>query len=168
MSDNTQDVIWLTQEAFDKLTEELDYLKTEGRAKVSAKIGQAREEGDLSENGGYHAAREEQGQMEARIRQLEEMLNHAQVGAAVLSADEVTPGVLVTVAFAGNPDDTDTFLLGSREVLGLDDSVEVAVYSPQSPLGAAVIGKKKGDVVSYAAPNGRTISVTVTEITPFG
>lgn len=164
MSENTRDVIWLTQDAFDKLTEELDYLKGEGRAKVSAKIGAAREEGDLSENGGYHAAREEQGQMEARIRQLEDMLRDAQVGSGSPASDEVAPGMLVTVAFGGDLDDTDTFLLGSREVLGLDDAVDVAVYSPQSPLGAAVIGAKKGDDVSYVAPNGRTISVTVVEV----
>lgn len=167
MSDNTHDAIWLTQDAFDKLTNELEYLKTEGRAAVSAKIGQAREEGDLSENGGYHAAREEQGQMEARIRQLEEMLRDAQVGAATQSVDEVAPGMLVTVAFGGDPHDTDTFLLGSREVLGLDDSVKVSVYSPQSPLGGAVIGKRKGDEVTYPAPNGRKITVTITEIAPF-
>lgn len=166
MSENTNDIVWLTQDAFDKLTEELEYLKGEGRTKVSAKIGQAREEGDLSENGGYHAAREEQGQMEARIRQLEDMLRNAQVGSAI-TADEVVPGVLITIAFDGDLDDTDTFLLGSREVLGIDDSVEVSVYSPQSPLGTAVLGAKKGEVVTYPAPNGNEISVTVVEIAPF-
>lgn len=166
MSEISNDVVWLTQDAFDKLTDELAYLKGEGRAKVSAKIGQAREEGDLSENGGYHAAREEQGQMEARIRQLEVMLRNAQVGAAK-AADAVEPGVLVTIAFDGDLDDTDTFLLGSREVLGIDDSVDVSVYSPQSPLGAAVLGAKKGDEVTYPAPNGRQISVTVVELAPF-
>ena len=70
MSDAQNSTVWLTQEAFDKLSDELDYLKGEGRTTVSAKIAQARDEGDLSENGGYHAAREEQGQQEARIRQL--------------------------------------------------------------------------------------------------
>lgn len=163
MSENTTDVIWLTQDAFDKLTEELEFLRGEGREQVSAKIGAARAEGDLSENGGYHAAREEQGQMEARIRQVEEILRTAHVGTATAS-DEVGPGALVTIAFGGDPDDTDTFLLGSREVLGLDDSVDVSVYSPQSPLGQAVLGAKKGDVVTYPAPNGRQISVTVTDI----
>lgn len=163
MSEKNNDVVWLTQEAFDKLTEELGYLKGEGRIMISAKIAQAREEGDLSENGGYHAAREEQGQMEARIRQLEEMLRNAQVGSSQ-DSDVVGPGQLVTIAFNGDPDDTDTFLLGSREVLGLDTSVDVSVYSPQSPLGEAVLGRKKGDEVSYLAPNGKKISVTVVEV----
>lgn len=167
MSENTTDAIWLTQEAYDKLTEELEQLKGEGRAAVSAKIGAARDEGDLSENGGYHAAKEEQGQMEARIRQLEDLLREAQVGEASANPNEVTPGVLVTVAFEGDEDDTDTFLLGSREVLGLDDSVDVSVYSPQSPLGTAVLGKEKGDEATYEAPNGKQIRVVITAVEPF-
>ncbi|WP_028707820.1 transcription elongation factor GreA [Propionicicella superfundia] len=167
MSDqNASGVIWLTQEAFDKLRNEYEFLSGEGRAQVSAKIAQAREEGDLSENGGYHAAREEQGHQEARIRQLKDMLSRAKVGEAP-SSDEVAPGVRVTVAFDGDPDDTDTFLLGSREVLGLDGSVTDDVYSPQSPIGTAVLGKRKGDVATYKAPNGREISVTILDVAPF-
>ena len=77
MPENVQEVIWLTQEAYDKLQSELDQLSGPGRAEVAAKIAAAREEGDLKENGGYHAAREEQGQQEARIRQLTELLNNA-------------------------------------------------------------------------------------------
>lgn len=167
MSANTDSIVWLTQDAHDKLTAELDHLKGEGRSEVSAKIAAAREEGDLSENGGYHAAREEQGQMEARIRQLEQMLRDAQVGEAPASADEVAPGTKVTVAYFGDEDDTDTFLLGSREVMGLDDSVDIQVYSPQSPLGAAVLGRSVGDETSYEAPNGKSISVTITKVEPF-
>lgn len=163
MPENPTDAIWLTQDAYDKLASELDQLKTEGRPAVSAKIADARSEGDLSENGGYHAAREEQGQMEARIRQLEDMLRRAQVGEAAPKG-EVAPGSRVTIAFDGDLDDTDTFVLGSREMLGLDDSLDVQVYSPQSPLGAAVIGAHEGDEVSYVAPNGKTISVTVVSV----
>ncbi len=85
MSENTEQVIWLTTEARDKLAEELEHLKGEGRQEVSARIAMAREEGDLKENGGYHAAREEQGQQEARIRQLEDMLRKAKVGDAPAS-----------------------------------------------------------------------------------
>ena len=81
-----QPTTWLTQEAFDRLTAELVYLKSEGRTQVTAKIAQAREEGDLSENGGYHAAREEQGHQEARIRQLTAMLENVQVGEAPVGA----------------------------------------------------------------------------------
>ena len=117
MSESTINVVWLTQEAYDKLQDELDQLKTVGRPEVTARIAAAREEGDLSENGGYHAAREEQGQMEGRIRQLEDLLRRAQVGEPTGDSDEVTPGRLVTIAFDGDEDDTDTFLLGSREVL---------------------------------------------------
>lgn len=168
MSENAENVIWLTQEAYDKLTEELEFLKGDGRAQVSAKIAAARSEGDLSENGGYHAAREEQGQQEARIRQLEEMLRQAQVGEAPKNPDEVQPGTQVTIAYDGDPEDTDTFLLGSRELMGLDDSVEhLSVYSPQSPLGTAVMGRTKGDQVSYEAPNGKTINVTIMKVQAF-
>ena len=164
MSETSTDVIWLTQEAHDKLEAELNELKTVGRPEVSARIAAAREEGDLSENGGYHAAREEQGQMEGRIRQLEDLLRRAQVGSAAGAADEVAPGKLVTVAYDGDEDDTDTFLLGSREVLGTDASVDHSVYSPQSPLGSAVLGAKVGDEVRYAAPNGKELMVVVTKV----
>jgi len=164
MPESTTDVIWLTQEAHDKLVEELNHLKTVGRPEVTARIASAREEGDLSENGGYHAAREEQGQMEGRIRQLEHLLRNAKVGQAEGAADEVTPGKLITVAFFGDEDDTDTFLLGSREVLGVDPSLEHSVYSPQSPLGAAVLGKRAGDEATYAAPNGKSIMVKVLKV----
>ena len=164
MSETSVDVVWLTQEAYDKLEAELNELKTVGRPEVSARIAAAREEGDLSENGGYHAAREEQGQMEGRIRQLEDLLRRAQVGSAAGAADEVAPGKLVTVAYDGDEDDTDTFLLGSREVLGTDASVDHSVYSPQSPLGSAVLGAKVGDEVRYAAPNGKELMVVVTKV----
>ena len=164
----TDPTTWLTQEAFDRLTAELEYLKTEGRRKVSAKIGQAREEGDLSENGGYHAAREEQGHQEARIRQLTAMLENAQVGETpAAGSEEVTPGVSVTIYYDDDPDDTDTFLLGSRELVGLDDSVDIEVFSPQSPLGAAILGHTAGDTVTYTAPTGKAIEVTIQKVEPF-
>ncbi len=154
------ETIWLTQEAYDRLREEYEHLTGVGREQVSSKIARARDEGDLSENAGYHAAREEQGQQELRIRQLKSILDTAQVGTAP-AGDTVHPGMRVTIAFDGDPDDTDTFLLGSREVLGLDDSVETAVYSPQSPLGAAIMGATVGDEVTYTAPNGKPITVTI-------
>ncbi|MGA4508088.1 transcription elongation factor GreA [Propionibacteriaceae bacterium G1746] len=168
MSVNTQNVVWLTQEAFDKLQDELAYLEGQGREEVTAKIAAAREEGDLSENGGYHAAREEQGQMEDRIRVLKDKLSKAQVGAAPAHDDEVSPGRLVTVAYFGDEDDTDTFLLGSRDLLDLDDSVkDLQVYSPQSPIGAAVVGRRVGDEVAYAAPNGKKVELTIIKVEPF-
>ncbi|MDN5762622.1 MAG: transcription elongation factor GreA [Microlunatus sp.] len=168
MAEKVQEVVWLTQEAYDKLKSELDQLSGPGRAEVTGRIAAAREEGDLRENGGYHAAREEQGQQEARIRQLTDMLRQAQVGEAAKDTDEVAPGVLVTIAFFGDESDTDTFVLGSRELLGLDDALDSTnVYSPQSPLGNAILGKKKGDSASYEAPNGSTIEVTVIDVQPF-
>lgn len=163
-----QPTTWLTQEAFDRLTAELTYLKAEGRTKVTAKIAQAREEGDLSENGGYHAAREEQGHQEARIRQLTLMLETAEVGEAPVGSSKVLPGAEVTVYYDDDPDDTDTFLLGSRELMNLDDSVDVEVFSPQSPLGAAIIGHKVDESVSYNAPNGRRIRATILKVSAFG
>ena len=167
MSETEQQVVWLTQEAYQRLQDELDHLSGPGRAEVTAKIAQARDEGDLRENGGYHAAREEQGQQEARIRQLTDMLRRAQVGEAPANADEVAPGTQVTIAFDGDDSDTDTFVLGSRELLGLDDSVDVNVYSPQSPLGSAILGKGKGEKATYEAPNGRKINVTVVKVEPY-
>jgi transcription elongation factor GreA len=167
MSENTStETIWLTRDAYDKLSTELESLSGPGRADVSAKIAAAREEGDLRENGGYHAARDEQAQQEARIRQLDDMLRRAKVGQAPAGADEVAPGSKVTIAFFGDKSDTETFLLGSREVLSLD-GIEYNVYSPQSPLGAAVVGHHKGDKVEYETPNGKTISVTILDAEPY-
>jgi transcription elongation factor GreA len=168
MSENATQTVWLTQEAHEKLQSELEQLSGPGRAQIAAKIAAAREEGDLSENGGYHAAREEQGHLEARIRQLTDMLRRAQVGEPSAAIDEVVPGSRVTIAFDGDESDTDTFVLGSRELLGLDGGVETAnVYSPQSPLGVAILGRRPGDSVSYVAPNGRSINVTVVKVEPF-
>ncbi|MDR0415750.1 MAG: transcription elongation factor GreA [Propionibacteriaceae bacterium] len=166
MSEAAETGVWLTQEAYDQLRQEYDCLTTEKRAAISKKIGQARDEGDLSENAGYHAAREEQGQNELRIRQLKAMLDQAQVGQAS-AADAVGPGMTVTVAFFGDPDDTDTFVLGSREMLGLGAGPGLAVYSPQSPLGAAILGQPAGAKVAYTAPSGKSIDVTVVSFEPY-
>jgi transcription elongation factor GreA len=161
------DTIWLTQEAYAKLRQEYDYLTGEGREIISKKIGAAREEGDLSENAGYHAAREEQGQAELRIRRLKAILDAAQVGEVGQDNDVVRPGATITVAYDGDPDDTDTFLLGSREMLALGAAGDIAVYSPQSPIGTAILAGRIGDEVSYEAPNGRQISITITAIEGF-
>lgn len=163
MAENELNTIWLTREAHDKLVKELEYLTTEGRAEVTARIAQARDEGDLKENGGYHAAREEQGQREARIRVLEDMMRRAEVGESPDNPDEVAAGTEVTIAFGGDESDTETFLLGSREVLGLDSDA-TNVYSPQSPLGAAILGKTKGADVTYTAPNGKAIQVRILKV----
>ena len=104
MTQTSEDVTWLTQEAYTKLKEELAYLSGPAREEVTAKIAAAREEGDLRENGGYHAAKEEQGKQELRIRQLTQLLEKAKVGEAPASADgTVAPGMVVTIAFDGPP-----------------------------------------------------------------
>ncbi|MDO7881261.1 transcription elongation factor GreA [Antiquaquibacter soli] len=151
-------VTWLTQEAFDRLSAELEQLSGEGRTEIAKKIEAAREEGDLKENGGYHAAREEQGKIEARIRQLTELLRTATVGEAPESDGSVQPGTLVTATILG---DESTFLIGSREIAG---DTDLDVYSEQSPLGTAIIGLKAGDETSYTAPNGRSIAVKVLKV----
>ena len=146
---------WLTQEAADRLRAELENLEQHGRKDVTAKIEAARAEGDLKENGGYHAARDEQGKMEARIRQLKQMLENAHIGTPPAAADgKVGAGMVVTAEIAG---DEMNFLLGSREIA----SGDLDVYSEKSPLGAAVMGAEIGASVSYTAPNGREIKVLI-------
>ena len=157
-----QGTIWLTQEAFDKLTAELENLKGPVRQEVIARISAARDEGDLKENGGYHAAKDEQGKIEARIRQLEDMLRRAQVGETPADDGIVEPGMKVTYRFVGD-DDASTFLLGAREIE--DDSLDV--FSPQSPLGSAILGSKKGDTVAYTAPNGKKLEVEILDAVPY-
>jgi transcription elongation factor GreA len=152
---------WLTQEAADRLAAELAELEGPLRAEIIKKIETARAEGDLKENGGYHAAREEQGKIEGRIRQLKHMLEHAHIGTPPAGESGVVGlGMLVTVDIAG---DEIKFLLGSREIA----SDDVDVYSEKSPLGAAVLGAKVGQTVTYTAPTGKQIQVAVLEAQPF-
>ena len=154
---------WLTQEAYDRLAAELADREGPLRAEIVRRIGLAREEGDLKENGGYHAAREEQGKNEARVRQLKHMLEHARIGTPEAAEGEIHVGQVVTVRFAGD-DDTETFLLASREEAA---HATIDVYSPTSPLGAAVIGKAVGDTASYELPNGRSVEIEITDVAPY-
>ena len=152
---------WLTQEAADRLAAELADLEGPLHAEIIKKIETARAEGDLKENGGYHAAREEQGKIEGRIRQLKHMLEHAHIGTPPVGESGVVGlGMLVTVDIAG---DEIKFLLGSREIA----SGDVDVYSEKSPLGAAVLGAKVGQTVNYTAPTGKQIQVAVLEAQPY-
>ena len=156
----SENVTWLTQEAHDRLRDELAYLTGEGRAEIVRRIESAREEGDLRENGGYHAAKDEQGKQEARIRQLQALLQTAKVGEAPADNGVVGPGMVVTVRLAG---DEMRFLLGSREVA----SDDIEVYSERSPLGEAINGRRVGESASYTAPNGREIPVEILDATPY-
>ena len=153
---------WLTQEAFNRLSKQLAEL-VENRTVLAAEINARREEGDLKENGGYHAARDEQGKQEARIRQLETLLRNAQVGEAATAEGTAGPGSIVTVRF-DDADDTETFLIGSREEAGTTD---ISVYSAASPLGLALTGAKDGETKSYATPAGATMKVTLVSARPF-
>ncbi|MEJ5915118.1 transcription elongation factor GreA [Pseudokineococcus sp. 1T1Z-3] len=152
---------WLTQEAYDRLKSELDHLSGPGRQEIAQRIEAAREEGDLKENGGYHAAKEEQGKQEGRIRQLTQLLRNAEVGQAPTESDRVAPGMVVTAEVAGREM---RFLFGSREVA---EGTDLDVYSPTSPLGASISGLSAGDETTYKAPNGREIPVKVVAAEPF-
>ena len=160
MSETVVKASYLTQEAFDRLKAELEQLSGPGRADIVAKIEAAREEGDLKENGGYHAAREEQGKMEARIRQLTQLLDNAIIGETPADDGIVEPGMVVTVEMFG---EEETFLLGSREIA----DPKLQAYSEQSPIGAAVNGKQAGESASYSAPNGKKIKVKILSAKPY-
>jgi transcription elongation factor GreA len=155
--------VWLTQKTFDRLSAELEDLKGPRRQEIIERISAARDEGDLKENGGYHAAKDEQGKIEARIIQLEEMLSNA---STAKSADDgiVSVGKVVTYRYAGDDED-EKFLLGAREVD--DDHEDIEVFSPQSPLGAAMVGASKGATVDFEAPNGKTLKIEVIDAVPF-
>ncbi|MCM2389255.1 transcription elongation factor GreA [Streptomyces albipurpureus] len=164
MTQTSENVTWLTQEAYNQLKAELAYLSGPARVEIAKKIEAAREEGDLKENGGYHAAKEEQGKQELRVRQLTQLLDTAKVGEAPADDGIVEPGMVVTIAFDGDDDDTLTFLMASREYASSD----IETYSPQSPLGRGVSGKKVGDTAAYELPNGKAASVTILAAKPYG
>jgi transcription elongation factor GreA len=157
-----ENVTWLTQEAYDRLKAEYEHLSGPGRVDIAKKIEAAREEGDLKENGGYHAAKDEQGKMEARIFHLRQIIDNAQVGEAPKAEGVVGPGMTVTIRFVGDDDEV-TFLLASREESG----APIDVYSPRSPLGAAINGKKIGEKATYSMPNGRQNTVEILEAVPY-
>jgi transcription elongation factor GreA len=157
-----RDGVWLTQAKYDELTAELEDLRGPARTAVVEKVSQARDEGDLKENGGYHAAREELGKLDGRIAQLVEMLKNARVGETPADDGVVEPGMLVTIRFAGDSD-TEQFLLGAREMAGDD----VQVYSPQSPMGEAINGHRKGETVTYTAPNGKDLEIEIVDAVPY-
>jgi transcription elongation factor GreA len=155
-------VTWLTQEAYDRLSNELNGLVA-NRPVMAKEINDRREEGDLKENGGYHAAREEQGKQEGRIVQLQQLLRAAKVGEAPVSDGVAGPGMVVTVRFDGDDED-ERFLIGSREEA---ETAGVEVYSAASPLGLALTGAAEGDTVEYETPTGKIMKVTLVSAKPF-
>ena len=155
---------WLTQESYDRLNAELTALK-ENRPVLAAEINERREEGDLKENGGYHAAREQQGQEEARITYLEELLDSATIGEAPQESGVALVGSVIHVYYDGDEDDKETFLIGTR---GLESSnPDLETYSTDAPLGAAIVGAKVGETREYQTPTGDTVSVTIVAADPY-
>ena len=159
---------WLTKEAHTRLTSSLEAMQTTTRADIVAKIEAAREEGDLKENGGYHAAREEQGKLEARIRQLTQLLRDVRVGTTP-AGDVVEEGCVVAVDYGD--DDVERFLFANRENatdeggrVTLPDGTTLDVYSPESPIGQAILGHHAGDRVVFGP---RSLQVTVASVEPF-
>ena len=157
----TESEVWLTQDAYDRLKAELEHRTGELRTEIVERIEQARSEGDLKENGGYHAAREEQGKNEGRIVYLKQMLERALVGEAPADDGVVEPGMVVEATINGN---AQTFLFGSRELAGDSD---LDVFSEKSALGAAINGRSVGEKLSYLAPNGKDIPVEILSAHPF-
>ncbi len=145
----------LTQETFDRLKAEHEDLTTRGRIDIARKIETARELGDLSENGDYHAAKEEQGKMEGRIMFLAKTLEDAEI-VEVVNDGTVSLGLVVELRYEGD-DDTEKYLVGSIE----ERQEGVEILSPGSPLGEALLGAKPGDTVSFESPTGATLKVEV-------
>jgi transcription elongation factor GreA len=162
MSEPTTSPVWLTQAKYDELRAELEELRGPTRAAIVKRVSDARDEGDLKENAGYHAARDELGKIDGRIQQLTDMLERAEVGETPADDGVVEPGMKVTVKLVGI-DLEETFLFGAREMAGDD----IKVYSPQSPLGQAIDGAKRGETVTYTLPNGKDQKAEIVEAVPY-
>jgi len=150
----------LTQETYERLQAELEDLKTRGRIEIAKAIEAARALGDLSENGDYHAAKDSQGKMEARIRQLEATLEDAQVVEGDVGSDgTIDVGVTVALRYEGD-DDAERYLIGSIE----ERQEGMSVVSPDSALGQALKGRREGDRVEYETPTGARLTVEVVKV----
>jgi len=145
----------LSRAAYDRLEAELTELSTRGRVEIARKIETARELGDLSENGDYHAAKEEQGKMEGRIRHLEALIKDAEIVEGG-GTEAVEAGSIVEIRYEGD-DESERYLIGSIE----ERHSEVEVMSPGSPLGQALMGHRVGDVVDYETPTGKVLKVEI-------
>ncbi|HET9731943.1 MAG TPA: transcription elongation factor GreA [Acidimicrobiales bacterium] len=149
----------LSRATFERLQGELEDLTTRGRVEVANRIEAARALGDLSENGDYHAAKDDQGKMEARIRQLQATLKSAVVVQDDAGADgTVSAGATVSIRYEGD-DDVERYYVGSIE----ERQEGLSVVSPNSPLGQALIGRRAGETVEYQAPGG-TLKVEIVAV----
>jgi transcription elongation factor GreA len=152
----------LSREAYERLSTELHELTTVGRTRIAQAIEAARNLGDLSENGDYHAAKDEQGRMEGRIRQLTAMLdpNNVEIVEDEGPSETVRPGSTVSLRYEGD-DDVEQYYLGSIE----ERQTGVEIISTSSPLGTALLnGAKKGDTVEYETPTGAKIKVEIVDV----
>ncbi len=142
----------ITLKGAQRLREELDHLKSEKRPKVIAAIAEAREHGDLKENAEYHAAREEQGFIEGRIKQLEGELSHAEIiDISKLNAgSRVVFGATVTLADVESDEEKRYQIVGDLEA-----DIKLGLIAISSPVARALIGKNEGDSVAIAAPAGQ-------------
>ena len=154
-----QKTIHLTKNAYDKLKAELDELEGPLRTEIIEAIATARAHGDLSENAEYHAAKDQQGLQESRVRQIRQMLENAEI---VRAEDDgvISPGMVVTIRHDGDTE-TETYLLGLREEKGGEHDI----LTPTSPLGAALLGHSAGETVVAQAPAGE-LKVEVIEVHP--
>jgi len=148
----------LSRTAYERLKAELEDLTTRGRIDIAGMIERARELGDLKENADYHAAREDQGRMEARIRQLQSLTEHAVIVEEGEGDGSVSTGRIVALRYEGD-DDVERYLIGSIE----ERRDDLPVISPQSPLGLALLGHEKGDTVEFQAPSG-ALAVEIVEV----
>jgi len=155
----TEHITWLTAAAHNRLTEELAERTGPIRDEITKRIALAREEGDLKENGGYHAAREEQSHNEGRIQHLEHLLEHVRVGVPEVPDGVAHIGRVVTLEFG--KDDTESYLLGAAEEAG---TTTLEILSPESPLGKQLLDRQIGDEVTYTLPNGRTSTVVLVDV----
>lgn len=150
----------LTQETFERLQAELEDLRTRGRIEIAKAIEAARALGDLSENGDYHAAKDSQGKMEARIRQLEAMLKEPEIVDSAAGQDgSIDVGVIVSLRYQGD-DEVERYLIGSIE----ERQEGVSVVSPDSALGQALKGHREGDTVEYETPTGARLTVEIVKV----
>lgn len=150
----------ITKATHERLAAEFFDLTTRARFAVADKIERAREMGDLSENGDYHAAKDEQGHMEGRIRQLEDILEDHEIVAPGVEGI-VSAGAVVSFVYHGDSDDdAETYLIGHME----ERREGIELMSPKAPLGGALMGRSIGETVEYEAPNGNKLSVRILSV----
>src|SRR3954451_16960884 len=151
--------VQLSAEAHQRLTDELEDLTTRGRVEVAQRIEAARALGDLKENGDYHAAKDDQGKMESRIRQIEAMLKNATIVDTSISSNTVVPGSVIRIRYEDD-DEVARYPYGSIE----EKREGLEILSPNSPLGLEIKGKQAGDKAAYQLPNGTSMTVEIVEV----